>query len=118
MITPSHPGSEKTRHAMPAHLLHNLRTELSPIIGCAELLMEQAREQGQEAFVADVQIIHAAGRRLEAFINDNFFGVHMPETPVASATQEAAASSMSLLVLPPKNLNPSKLSRECESTVL
>ena len=89
MITPSHLGSEKTLHAMPAHLLHNLRTELSPIIGCAELLMEQAHEQGQDAFVADLQIIHAAGRRLEAFINDNFHGVHMPETPAAITTQKA-----------------------------
>ena len=51
--------------------------------------MEQAHEQGQDAFVADLQIIHAAGRRLEAFINDNFQGVRTPETPAAITAQQA-----------------------------
>ena len=118
MTKPQHPASEDARHALPAILLHDLRTELDPIIGYSALLIEQAQEQGQHGFVPDLQIIHAAGNRLAAFINDNFRAIGPPATPVASATQQAAASSTSLLVLPPKNLNPSKLTRECESTVL
>ena len=117
MTKPQHPASEDARHALPAILLHDLRTELDPIIGYAALLIEQAHEQGQDGFVPDLQIIHAAGKRLAAFINDNFRVIRLPETPAASATQQAAASSASLLVLPRQDLNPSKLSRECESTV-
>ena len=92
MTNPQHPASEDARHALPADLLHDLRTELDPIIGYSALLIEQAHEQGQEGFVPDLQNIHAAGKRLAAFINDNFRAICPPTTPAASATPQAAAS--------------------------
>ena len=85
MIEPQHPASEDARHAVPAILLHDLRTELTPIIGYSALLIEEAHEQGLDGFVPDLQIIHAAGKRLEAFINSNFRAFCLPETPAASA---------------------------------
>ena len=99
MTKPQQPGSEDARHAMPADLLHDLRTELDPIIGYSALLIEQAHEQGQDGFVPDLQIIHAAGTRLAAFINDNFRAIRLPETPAASGAPQAAASNTNLLSL-------------------
>ena len=106
MTKPQHPASEDARHALPAILLHDLRTELDPIIGYAALLIEQAHEQGQDGLVPDLQIIHAAGTRLAAFINDNFRAIRVPETPGVSAAQQAAASSTSVLSLAAPRLKP------------
>ena len=108
MTKPQHPASEDARHALPAILLHDLRTELDPIIGYSALLMEQAHEQGQDGFVPDLQIIHAAGKRLAAFINDNFRAIRLPETPAASAAQQSAASSASVLSLAAPKLKPAQ----------
>ena len=83
MNEPQQPTVEDTRHPMPAKLLHDLRTELDPIIGYAELLMELAHEQGQQGFVPELQIIQTAGRNMAAFISANFRGVRPPETPAA-----------------------------------
>ena len=90
MMESQHPIAEETRHALPAGLLHDLRTELDPIIGYSALLMEQAHEQGQEGFVPDLQLIHTAGKQLAAFISENFRGIRMPETTAKSAAQPAA----------------------------
>jgi len=95
MTEPQNPASEETRHAMPAKLLHDLRTELGPIIGYAELLMELAHEQGQECFLPDLQNIQTAAKNMAAFISANFRGIGLPETPAESATQQAAASGTS-----------------------
>src|SRR5262245_18373278 len=53
-------------------LKHELRTPLNHIIGYCEMSLEEAQDQGHDAFVADLQRIHAAGRRLLAVI-DNLF---------------------------------------------
>ncbi len=45
-------------------LQHELRTPLNQIIGYAEMLQEQASDRGQEAFIADFEKIHTAGRQL------------------------------------------------------
>jgi class 3 adenylate cyclase len=50
-----------------ARLRHDLRTPLHQIIGYAELLEEEARDRGHEAYVADLERIRAAARHaLEA----------------------------------------------------
>ena len=96
MTKPQHPASEDARHAMPADLLHDLRSELDPIIGYSALLMEQAHEQGQDGFVPDLQIIQNAGKRLAEFINGNFRAFSLPEALAASAAQQATPISPSL----------------------
>jgi PAS domain S-box-containing protein len=53
-----------------ASMSHELRTPLNAILGYSEMLMEDARDDGREGAVADLQKIHAAGRHLLTLIND------------------------------------------------
>jgi DNA-binding response OmpR family regulator len=57
-----------------ANVRHTLRTPLNHIIGYSEMLLEEASERGLEAFTADLQKIHKAGKQLLGFINDFFDG--------------------------------------------
>jgi CheY-like chemotaxis protein/nitrogen-specific signal transduction histidine kinase len=53
-----------------ASMSHELRTPLNAIIGYSEMLEEETTEQGDVAYVPDLQKIRAAGRHLLALIND------------------------------------------------
>src|SRR5213592_3655029 len=53
-----------------ANLRHELRTPLNAIIGYSEMLLEDAAEQGQQGFIADLLQIHTAGERLLALTDD------------------------------------------------
>jgi DNA-binding response OmpR family regulator len=66
-----------------ANVRHTLRTPLNHIIGYSEMLLEEAGERGLEAFTADLQKIHKAGKQLLGFINEFF------EAP--TTTDKAAA---------------------------
>ena len=55
-----------------ANVRHTLRTPLNHIIGYSEMLLEEADERGLEAFTADLQKIHKAGKQLLGFISDFF----------------------------------------------
>ena len=79
---------EATRHALPSGLIHDLRTPLNMIIGYSELMIEQAQEQGQEAFVPDLQKTRAAGQQLLALINDNFRPIRTLEAPSGFTTPQ------------------------------
>src|SRR5262245_56573709 len=48
---------------------HELRTPLNAIIGYSEMLQEEAADNGQEPFVADLGKINAAGKHLLELIN-------------------------------------------------
>ncbi len=63
---------------MKTSLKHELRTPLNHIIGYCEMLMEDAQDRGEEAFIADLQRIHLAGRRLLAVLNDLFDVTKLP----------------------------------------
>ena len=80
IVTQSPPPPEATRHALPSRLIHDLLTPLNQIIGYSEMLIEQAREQGQTDLISDLQKTHAAGKRLLSLIHDNFFPFHFPDT--------------------------------------
>jgi DNA-binding response OmpR family regulator len=75
----------------PANVRHTLRTPLNHIIGYSEMLLEEADERGLEAFTADLQKIHKAGKQLLGFINDFFEApattdkapAHIPKTATA-----------------------------------
>ena len=45
---------------------------MNHIIGYSEMLLEEADERGLEAFTADLQKIHKAGKQLLGFINEFF----------------------------------------------
>jgi class 3 adenylate cyclase/CheY-like chemotaxis protein len=64
------------------NLKHELRTPLNHIIGYCEMLLEEAGDAPEQAFVADLERIHFAGRRLLNVINDLF-------DPVKSAAYKA-----------------------------
>ena len=74
---------------------HTLRTPLNHIIGYSEMLLEEAGERGLEAFTADLQKIHKAGKQLLGFINEFFDAstadrnaAHVPKTADETASSE------------------------------
>ncbi|MEO6697392.1 MAG: ATP-binding protein [Gammaproteobacteria bacterium] len=63
---------EASRHKSEflANVSHELRTPMNAVIGYTDILIEELEEQGDEAKVADLQRIHAAGRHLLGLINN------------------------------------------------
>ncbi len=89
MSEPQNPQSKEGPHALPAALLHDLRTPLNQILGYSALLMEQAQEQGQDGFVSDLQKTQRAGRQLLTLIDDNFHSGSVRTTSPQLAPQSA-----------------------------
>ena len=66
-------AAEVANHAKSlflANMSHELRTPLNAVIGYSELLQEEATDQELDAFIPDLQNIHAAGRHLLDLINN------------------------------------------------
>lgn len=63
-------SATRAKSAFLANMSHELRTPLNAIIGYSEMLMEDARDMGQEDNIPDLQKIHAAGKHLLTLIND------------------------------------------------
>ena len=61
---------EKRKVESLANLKHELRTPLNHIIGYCEMLIEQAQDEGLEVFIADLDRIHSAGKRLLGVVDD------------------------------------------------
>jgi signal transduction histidine kinase len=89
------PPAAAGRHALPAELIHDLRTPLSHIIGYSEMLIEQAMAAGHDGYLADLQKVNAAGHRLLALMEQNFRSVRPPGPPAAAADAGAGPSSRS-----------------------
>ncbi len=53
-----------------ANMSHELRTPMNAVIGYAEMLEEEAEDQGLDDFIPDLQRIRSAGRHLLQLIND------------------------------------------------
>jgi GAF domain-containing protein len=53
-----------------ANMSHELRTPLNAIISFSEILQEDASDNGDEAYIPDLQEINAAGKHLLGLIND------------------------------------------------
>jgi adenylate cyclase len=51
-------------------LRHELRTPVHHILGCSELLLEEAKDEGLQEWVPALEEIHAAGQRALALVND------------------------------------------------
>ncbi len=62
--------ASKAKSAFMATMSHELRTPLNAIIGYSEMLQEDARDDGREDMVADLQKIYTAGKHLLELIND------------------------------------------------
>ncbi|HYD83770.1 MAG TPA: histidine kinase dimerization/phospho-acceptor domain-containing protein, partial [Opitutus sp.] len=62
--------ASRTKSAFLANMSHELRTPMNAIIGYSEMLVEEAEDTGQDAFVPDLKKIHSAGKHLLGLIND------------------------------------------------
>ncbi|PYN95614.1 MAG: hypothetical protein DMD91_24240 [Candidatus Rokuibacteriota bacterium] len=62
-------GANRAKSTFLANMSHELRTPLNAIIGYSEMLAEDARDSGHEAFVADLGKIQKAGNHLLGLIN-------------------------------------------------
>ncbi len=62
--------ANKTKSTFLANMSHELRTPLNAIIGYSELLLEEAEDQEDETYLADLKKIQSAGKHLLALIND------------------------------------------------
>jgi CheY-like chemotaxis protein len=49
---------------------HEVRTPMNAIIGYSEMLIEEAEDTGQDAFIPDLKKVHSAGKHLLGLIND------------------------------------------------
>ena len=62
--------ANRTKSDFLANMSHELRTPLNAIIGYSELLLEDAEDDGQDAYIPDLKKIMVAGKHLLALIND------------------------------------------------
>ena len=63
-------AASRTKSSFLANMSHELRTPLNAIIGYSEILVEDATDRGDDASIADLQKIQAAGKHLLGLIND------------------------------------------------
>ncbi len=77
-----------------SRLRHELRTPVNAVIGYTEMILEDAPSLGGEAFVPDLEKIHAAAMRFLDLINDvvNYARIQAGET--APDLQTAATASL------------------------
>jgi signal transduction histidine kinase/DNA-binding response OmpR family regulator/CHASE3 domain sensor protein len=85
-----------------ANMSHELRTPLNAIIGIAEMLREDAEDDGQDALVEPLGRIHRAGGHLLHLINEILdlskieagkLELHLEEVELAAAIREFAATA-------------------------
>jgi signal transduction histidine kinase/DNA-binding response OmpR family regulator len=62
-------AANQTKSQFLANMSHELRTPLNAIIGYSEMLQEEVREDGNEAYAADLGKIMGSGRYLLELIN-------------------------------------------------
>jgi PAS domain S-box-containing protein len=62
-------GANRAKSTFLANMSHELRTPLNAIIGYSEMLAEEARDSGDDAYVPDLEKIQRAGSHLLGLIN-------------------------------------------------
>lgn len=62
--------ANRAKSTFLANMSHELRTPLNAVIGYAELLEEEAGDEGMDHYVPDLQKIQSAAKHLLALIND------------------------------------------------
>jgi len=77
-------------------LRHELRTPVHHILGCSELLLEEAEDEGLAAWVPALHEIHAAGKQALLVINDSLD----PARDAGPLDLAAVRDALSLLLQP------------------
>jgi len=80
-----------TAISVSSHLLHELRSPLTEIIGYSEMLAEEGETQLWANVIADVEKVGAAGRRLLALLEENFTSDNETASPIPRRADEAPA---------------------------
>ncbi|MFN3728508.1 MAG: response regulator [Fimbriimonadaceae bacterium] len=62
-------GANRSKSIFLANMSHELRTPLNAVIGYGEMLLEDARADGNDALAEDLTRIHSAGKHLLELIN-------------------------------------------------
>ena len=88
-----------------AKIRHDLRTPLNQIIGFGEMLQEQARDDGHDSWVPDLDKICAAGKRLLSMVDGA--GVQSPVE--APKTGEGVLPSVAVVATPKVSAMPQTL---------
>ncbi|RJQ56889.1 MAG: response regulator [Nitrospiraceae bacterium] len=63
--------ADRSYRASLANLRNELRMPVNAVIEYSEMLLEDAKEQGQENFIPDLLKIHALGKKLLALVDDS-----------------------------------------------
>ena len=63
-------AASRTKSDFLANMSHELRTPLNAIIGYSQMLQEEATDDGQDGYLADLRKIENAGKHLLNLIND------------------------------------------------
>jgi signal transduction histidine kinase/DNA-binding response OmpR family regulator/methyl-accepting chemotaxis protein len=104
-----------------ANMSHELRTPLNAVIGIAELLLEDARDLGQQEQIEPLERIHRAGAHLLQLINDLLdlskieagkMELHITDFDLTGVVNEAV-----LTVQPLAHKNKNRLIVDCPSDI-
>jgi signal transduction histidine kinase/CheY-like chemotaxis protein len=63
-------SASQVKSTFLANMSHELRTPMNAILGYSEMLMEEAKDVGQDDFIPDLKKINQAGDHLLSLIND------------------------------------------------
>jgi len=118
------PPADPSGHSLSAKFLHDLRTPLNQILGYSEMLTEQAIEDGQTGYLADLQKIHTASRQLLALLTPGAPPLPEANSPTTASTQELpqpapaaetdASLQSSILIVDDSKTNRDMLARRLE----
>jgi signal transduction histidine kinase/CheY-like chemotaxis protein len=114
-------SASKVKSAFLANMSHELRTPLNAIIGYSELLAEDAKDRGDDAGLADLEKIRAAGKHLLGLINDildlSKIEAGKMELYLEQASLPRVVDEVKMLVAPLIEKNGNRLVIDCPQNI-
>lgn len=83
--------ASRAQKAFLAHMRHELRTPLNAMLGYSEMLLEDAADRGQDAWLVDLQKIQTASHHLLALVNDILDPAKIEASPAALDLETVSA---------------------------
>ena len=117
-FTPASAATEASaRQAVPAQLLHDLKTPLNQIIGYSEMLIEVAAEIPADELAPDLQKVRRAAATLQNLLETNFVAQTAGAAP-ASVIAPAPVTTVSAPVTVEENSDGDQLASGSEQGLL